>query len=58
MQGGCPIPPTKPKGRPKKNSIPSMGMLDTTFLTGNSTGINALTNGKMHVLTAAFSQSF
>ena len=26
MQGGCPIPPTKPKGRPKKNSIPSLGM--------------------------------
>lgn len=26
MQGGCPIPPTKPKGRPKKNSIPSLGI--------------------------------
>ncbi|KAI1278115.1 Homeobox protein BarH-like 1b [Halotydeus destructor] len=26
MQGGCPIPPTKPKGRPKKNSIPSLGL--------------------------------
>lgn len=28
MQGGCTVPPTKPKGRPKKNSIPSLG--DTT----------------------------
>ncbi|XP_076310395.1 homeobox protein BarH-like 1 [Tachypleus tridentatus] len=26
MQGGCVIPPTKPKGRPKKNSIPSYGI--------------------------------
>ncbi|XP_074599767.1 uncharacterized protein LOC141854110 [Brevipalpus obovatus] len=26
MLGGCPVPPTKPKGRPKKNSIPSLGM--------------------------------
>ncbi|KAL1423120.1 hypothetical protein MTO96_021500 [Rhipicephalus appendiculatus] len=24
MQGGCAVPPTKPKGRPKKNSIPSL----------------------------------
>ncbi|XP_067144093.1 homeobox protein BarH-like 1b [Centruroides vittatus] len=24
MQGGCTVPPTKPKGRPKKNSIPSL----------------------------------
>ncbi|XP_053209656.1 homeobox protein B-H2-like, partial [Panonychus citri] len=34
MQGGCPIPPTKPKGRPKKNSIPSLGInfVDATFL--------------------------
>ncbi|XP_064470121.1 homeobox protein BarH-like 1 [Ornithodoros turicata] len=24
MQGGCSVPPTKPKGRPKKNSIPSL----------------------------------
>lgn len=29
MQGGCLIPPTKPKGRPKKNSIPSLGILDS-----------------------------
>ncbi|OQR79278.1 homeobox protein BarH 1-like [Tropilaelaps mercedesae] len=28
MQGGCPIPPTRPKGRPKKNSIPSRSELD------------------------------
>ncbi|XP_028967462.1 homeobox protein BarH-like 1 [Galendromus occidentalis] len=28
MQGGCPIPPTRPKGRPKKNSIPSRSDLD------------------------------
>ncbi len=27
MQGGCPIPPTKPKGRPKKNSIPTFGLI-------------------------------
>ena len=34
MSGGCTIPPTKPKGRPKKNSIPSLGLsaLDTVGL--------------------------
>lgn len=32
MQGGCPVPPTKPKGRPKKNSIPSLGILDSMML--------------------------
>ena len=26
MQGGCPIAPTKPKGRPKKGEIPSLGL--------------------------------
>ena len=26
MQNGCPYPPTKPKGRPKKDSIPTYGM--------------------------------
>ncbi|KPM11541.1 homeobox protein BarH-like protein 1-like protein [Sarcoptes scabiei] len=26
MQNGCPFPPTKPKGRPKKNSIPTYGL--------------------------------
>lgn len=29
MQAGCLIPPTKPKGRPKKNSIPSLGIMDS-----------------------------
>ncbi|XP_054166564.1 homeobox protein BarH-like 2 [Oppia nitens] len=32
MLTGCTVPPTKPKGRPKKNSIPSFGVLDTTAL--------------------------
>ena len=27
MQTGCPVPPTKPKGRPKKNSIPNFAQL-------------------------------
>ncbi|KAH9522393.1 hypothetical protein DERF_005972 [Dermatophagoides farinae] len=26
MQNGCPFPPTKPKGRPKKDSIPTYGL--------------------------------
>ncbi|RWS09643.1 homeobox protein BarH-like 1-like protein [Dinothrombium tinctorium] len=39
MQGGCPIPPTKPKGRPKKNSIPSLGMNLDGALFSNSVGI-------------------
>ena len=26
MQGGCLVAPTKPKGRPKKGTIPSLGL--------------------------------
>lgn len=34
MQGGCLVAPTKPKGRPKKGTIPSLGLInfDTTSL--------------------------
>lgn len=33
MQGGCLIAPTKPKGRPKKGTIPSLGLtFDTSSL--------------------------
>jgi CCR4-NOT transcriptional regulation complex NOT5 subunit len=33
MQGGCLVAPTKPKGRPKKNSIPTFGLtFDTAQL--------------------------
>ena len=33
MQGGCLVAPTKPKGRPKKGTIPSLGLtFDTSTL--------------------------
>ena len=33
MQGGCLVAPTKPKGRPKKGTIPSLGLtFDTNSL--------------------------
>lgn len=45
MSGGCTIAPTKPKGRPKKNSIPSLGLsaLDSVSLFD---GLFSLTTGK------------
>lgn len=33
MQNGCLVAPTKPKGRPRKNSIPSASSLGITFET-------------------------
>jgi len=51
MQGGCPIPPTKPKGRPKKNSIPSLGMtLETALLTNDSSGLLSENATTLHSL--------
>ncbi|XP_015787598.1 homeobox protein MSH-B-like [Tetranychus urticae] len=45
MQGGCPIPPTKPKGRPKKNSIPSLGInFEATLLCSTNHGTSLFRN--------------
>ncbi|KAH9407778.1 hypothetical protein TYRP_012601 [Tyrophagus putrescentiae] len=40
MQQGCPYPPTKPKGRPKKDSIPTCKVIPSQLIATKSIPIN------------------
>lgn len=42
MQDGCLVAPTKPKGRPKKNSIPTFGLtFDTASLLASAARVES-----------------